>query len=310
MNRPDRLQDVSPTRRALLAAGTITLAISLVLSIAPAWARNASAGAVKIHDVATGQNDPGSANDPTVCTFTVRFFYSDPTETGTWEIQSWAPTGDGSVVASGTYDTTATGSDETAPLTLPAGHYRLEYQADGAHNAKTKTFWVSDACGQPTAATATPTPTESATPTATATPTESATPTPTLAPDPVATDAATPTPTPTPAPTATPVTPTPTPTPTGSASDAPSATETPTVAPTPTTQPTPTPEGEVLGTTGTAAPTSTPVAAGQASGSGTQLPDTSTGGPIGLTSLLTALGLLMILAAHPFIRRSAHADRA
>jgi hypothetical protein len=32
--------------------------------------------------------------------------------------------------------------------------------------------------------------------------------------------------------------------------------------------------------------------------------------PVGLTSLLTAMGLLMIVAAHPFIRRSAHADRA
>lgn len=305
MNRPERLHDVSPTRRALLAAGIVTLAISLVLSIAPAWAKNASAGTVKIHDVATGQDDPGSANDPAVCTFTVRFEYTDPTEVGTWTIRSWAPTGDGTAVATGTYDTTATGSDETGAMTLAAGHYRLEYRADGAHNAKTKTFWVSEACGQTSTATSSPTASPTVTPTAT--PTDSATPaptaTPTLTPAPVATDAAT-------APPTSPAAATPTPTATGSASDTPSASATPTVEPIPTTQPTSTPEEEVLGTVGTAAPTSTPVAAGQASGSDTQLPDTSTGAPIGLTSLLTALGLLMILAAHPFIRRSAHADRA
>ncbi len=83
MNRTERLSDLSPTRRALLAAGIATLAISLVLSIAPAWAKGTT-GTVKLHDVSTGQDVDDNATNPHVCTFTVVFDFSDPVEVGNW----------------------------------------------------------------------------------------------------------------------------------------------------------------------------------------------------------------------------------
>ena len=112
MHRSERPSPLSPTRRALLGAGVITLALSLALAIAPASAKNANSGTVKIRDASTGQLQPETANDPHVSTFTIVFEYDDPTS-GTWQIQSWSPTGDGSVVANGHWTTPAGGSDET-----------------------------------------------------------------------------------------------------------------------------------------------------------------------------------------------------
>ncbi|TME30657.1 MAG: hypothetical protein E6I62_08610 [Chloroflexi bacterium] len=121
-----------------------TLAISLALSIAPAWAKSGNSGTVKLRDAATTELVSDTANDPHVCAFSIVFDYSAPTE-GTWRILSWPPTGDGSQVASGTWQTVG-GSDETDVLTLDAGHYRLEYQASDASNSSNKTFWVKDGC--------------------------------------------------------------------------------------------------------------------------------------------------------------------
>jgi hypothetical protein len=145
---------VNPTRRALLGAGVATLGLSLALSIAPAWAKsNNSApngngadshGTVKLRDASTNDVVPETANDPYVCAFSIVFDYSAPT-TGTWRILSWPPTGDGSQVSNGTWDTSS-GADETDVLTLGAGHYRLEYQASDAANSSNKTFWVEDNC--------------------------------------------------------------------------------------------------------------------------------------------------------------------
>ena len=63
-------------------------------------------GTVKIHD-GPGENQNGEVrNEPHVCTFHLHFYFADPEQAGTWEIQEWAPTGQkGSVVLSGTYDT-------------------------------------------------------------------------------------------------------------------------------------------------------------------------------------------------------------
>ena len=151
--RPPRTT-LNPTRRALLGAGVATLGLSLALSIAPAWANSnngtpngngADAGTVKIRDASTGDLVPDTSNDPHVCAFSVIFEYGSPTS-GTWQILSWAPTGDGSEVSSGTWNTTIGGPDETDVMTLAAGHYRLEYQAAGASNSRNKTFWVQDGC--------------------------------------------------------------------------------------------------------------------------------------------------------------------
>ena len=149
---------MSPTRRALLATGAATLAVSLVLSMTPAFAARGgnsnpsengggNSGSIKITDATSGQQADDNNNDPHVCSFWVGFYASEPFESGTWELLSWAPTGDGSVVTAGTYDTSGDGLDATATLSPVAGHYRFDWLATGSANAKHKTLWVDDTCG-------------------------------------------------------------------------------------------------------------------------------------------------------------------
>ncbi|MEA2519375.1 MAG: hypothetical protein QOF49_1455, partial [Chloroflexota bacterium] len=105
-------------------------------------------GTVKIHDGNT-ENDPGEVrNEPHVCTFHLHFYFADPEQSGTWQIEEWAPTGDkGTVVKSGTYDTAGDGVDRQPAdgvYTLPAGHYKLFWDGDldtDKHD-KMKVFWV------------------------------------------------------------------------------------------------------------------------------------------------------------------------
>ena len=172
----DRAQRPS-TRRALLLAGIATITLSLALSIAPAMAaKGGNAGVAKIHDAVTDLEAEEQGNEAWVCTFWVGFYASNPTETGTWQIVSWPPTGDGTEVASGTYDTTDDGVDATADQSYADGHYRLSWQTDGDNNEKHKTFWVE--CGDPEPdpdptvepeSTGEPVPSEEATPTPDAT---------------------------------------------------------------------------------------------------------------------------------------------
>jgi hypothetical protein len=154
---------MTPTRRALLAAGVATIAVSLVLSIAPVIAANGNgnsgnsgnggngdggnAGTIKVYDATTGLETADSDNDPHVCGFWVAFYAPDPFESGTWQLLSWAPTGDGSVVDSGTYDTTGDGLDATATLDPDPGHFRFEWAAVGSNSSKHKTLWVDETCG-------------------------------------------------------------------------------------------------------------------------------------------------------------------
>ncbi len=294
MNRQERLSELSPTRRALLGAGIATIAFSLILSIAPALGKNANAGTVKIHDVSSGQTYDDKANDPTVCAFTVIFDFSDPVQQGTWEIlvqdSGWIATG-----KAGTYDTTLDGTYETDLVTLAAGHYKFEYQPAGtANGSKSKVFTVGESCDAADPAdtsTASPTPSIVADPADTST----ASPTPSIVADPADTSTASPTPSIVADPTDT-----------STASPTPSIVADPTASATTSAT-----EGAVAGVTGSSEPSASP-AEGTTISDGTtdQLPNTSIGDTITLTSLLTALGLLMIIAAHPFIRRSAHADRA
>jgi hypothetical protein len=122
-------------------------------------------GTVKIHEGNT-ENDPGEVrNEPHVCTFHLHFYFADPEQAGTWEIQEWAPTGvKGTVVLSGTYDTHGDGEDrepDQGVYTLPDGHYKLFWDGDldtGKHD-KMKVFWVD--CPE---ATPTPSPTGSEAP--------------------------------------------------------------------------------------------------------------------------------------------------
>jgi hypothetical protein len=105
-------------------------------------------GTVKIHE-GPGENQNGEVrNEPHVCTFHLHFYFADPEQAGTWEIQEWAPTGQkGTVVLSGTYDTHGDGEDrqpEEGVYRLPNGHYKLFWDGDldtGKHD-KMKVFWV------------------------------------------------------------------------------------------------------------------------------------------------------------------------
>ena len=106
-----------------------------------------TSGNVKVHDAGTGVETSGSDNEPHVCSFWLGFTFDAPYEAGTWVVVSWAPTGDGSTVASGVYDTTGDGIDDSSVIELTAGHYRVEWSAAGATSGKKKTFWV-DACGE------------------------------------------------------------------------------------------------------------------------------------------------------------------
>jgi hypothetical protein len=277
---------MGPTRRALFVIGLSVLSLSLVLSIAPALAAgggnggNATTGTVKIRDVASGAVFDDAQNDPQVCTFVVLFQFNDPVETGAWSVQVWPAGSTPTVVASGTYDTTRDGTDETASITLPAGHYRLEWQAVGAHGTKSKTFWVKDGCSSAAPQSDSPTPSPTASPMAspaTDAPPASATASPTA----TAPSGADPSGTPAPDPSDSSV-PSPTTMPTGGVEDV-----------TSTATPAPGSQGQVRDATGFPGGTSLP---------NTSLPEPPTG-------LLTAIGLLLVLASHPFLRRSARADR-
>jgi hypothetical protein len=159
----DRLSAQRQHRGPLAAAGAVVLGLTMLLSVGPALgAANQSngngsngntsnggthgtSGNVKVHDASTGVETSGTDNEPHVCSFWLGFTFDAPFEAGTWVVVSWEPTGDGSTVASGVYDTAGDGVDSSAVIAVPAGHYRVEWAATGATSSKKKTFWV-DAC--------------------------------------------------------------------------------------------------------------------------------------------------------------------
>jgi len=110
-------------------------------------------GTVKVHDGA-GEPSPSEVrNEPHVCTFHLHFYFADPVQAGSWEIQEWAPTGQkGSVVLTGTYDTAGDGEDrqpEQGTYSLPDGHYKLFWDGDTGKHDKMKVFWVDCAPSTP-----------------------------------------------------------------------------------------------------------------------------------------------------------------
>ena len=132
-------------RIGLVAAGVLALT-ALAGQAVIARDTPGNNGTVKIHD---GPTEPAAEvrNQPHVCTFHLHFFFADPVQAGTWEIQEWAPGDKGIVVLNGTYDTAGDGEDrqpEQGVYELPDGHYKLFWDGDLDTNKhdKMKVFWV------------------------------------------------------------------------------------------------------------------------------------------------------------------------
>lgn len=122
------------------------LLAAAVVAPGPAASTDGNNGTVKIHEGST-ETEPIVRNEPHVCTFHLHFFFADPFEAGTWEIQEWSPGDKGTVVLSGTYDTNGDGEDrdpETGVHELPDGHYKLFWDGDqdSLKHDKHKVFWV------------------------------------------------------------------------------------------------------------------------------------------------------------------------
>jgi hypothetical protein len=143
--------------------------------------RSGDNGTVKIHRSTTPVTDP--RNEPHVCVFYLDAFGFDAGQSVSWQIKSWPPTGDRTVVSSGVLALDTNGDGHTGDMTLANGHYKLYWNFTGEHGfAKQKVFWV--ACPAPTP-TGTPTPSPSGSPTPS--PSGSPTPSPSVSPTPPST---------------------------------------------------------------------------------------------------------------------------
>src|SRR5215813_10779983 len=150
-----------------ILAGVVVIATGLTLAfaapgagaqpVAAAGGHGGDNGTVKIHNSATPV--PDRRNEPHVCVFYLDAFGFDPGQSVSWQIKSWPPTGNRSVVASGTLTLDSSGNGHTGNMTLPNGHYKLFWTFAGENGkAKHKVFWV--ACPSPSP-TPSPTPTSS-----------------------------------------------------------------------------------------------------------------------------------------------------
>ena len=124
---------------------------------APA-AVNGDNGTVKIHNSTTAVTD--RRNEPHVCVFYLDAFGFDPGQSVSWQIKSWPPTGNRTVVDQGTLTLDNAGDGRTSDQSLPNGHYKLYWTFTGQHGAaKQKVFWVSCPAPAPTPTPTSPSPT-------------------------------------------------------------------------------------------------------------------------------------------------------
>jgi hypothetical protein len=146
-------------RASFLVAGVLALG-ALAGQAVSAADTPGNNGTVKIHE-GPGEPPPEVRNEPHVCTFHLHFFFSDPEQAGTWEIQEWAPGDKGATALTGTYDTMGDGEDrepDAGAYELPDGHYKLFWDGDLDTNKhdKMKVFWVDCDEGAPVQQTAPP----------------------------------------------------------------------------------------------------------------------------------------------------------
>ncbi len=103
---------------------------------------NGDNGDVKIHNSTTAVAD--HRNEPHVCVFYLDAFGFDSSQSVSWQIKSWPPTGNRSVVASGALVLDGDGNGHTADMSLQNGHYKLFWNFVGEKGfAKQKVFWVT-----------------------------------------------------------------------------------------------------------------------------------------------------------------------
>ena len=143
-----------------VAVGAAGAAVGLVLALGAASAGaqqvagqakapSGDNGDVKIHNSDTPVTD--ERNEPHVCVFYLDAFNFDPAQSVSWQIKSWPPTGNRSVVDTGTITLDSSGNGATADQTLPNGHYKLFWTFVGEKGAaKQKVFWVSCPATPPT----------------------------------------------------------------------------------------------------------------------------------------------------------------
>jgi hypothetical protein len=106
-----------------------------------AGSANGDNGDVKIHNSTTAVTD--QRNEPHVCVFYLDGFNFDSAQSVSWQIESWPPTGNRSVVASGALVLGSDGNGHTADMSLQNGHYKLFWNFVGENGfAKQKVFWV------------------------------------------------------------------------------------------------------------------------------------------------------------------------
>jgi len=135
------LPDRHRTRTTRLAAGCATLAAAAALVAFPTAAHAAPGdnGDVKIHESTTAVDD--QRDEPKVCKFYLDAFNFDTLQQVTWTIDQQPPTGTAQVLAGAIALTS--GSGRSADLTLPNGHYKLNWTFEGENGSgKHKVFEV------------------------------------------------------------------------------------------------------------------------------------------------------------------------
>src|SRR5438270_3235585 len=137
------------TALVMIAASLLLYAVAL--STPAAADPGGNNGDVKIHETGTAVAD--QRNEPHVCTFYIDGFNFDGASTGTWHIETWAPTGSGTVLSGTWGPADAQGNWHSATIsTLAPGHYKLFFKQTSPATPgddKHKVFWVGCAVAAP-----------------------------------------------------------------------------------------------------------------------------------------------------------------